>query len=354
MQQAPPPRSGDDEAAFPIPDLCASNAVFFAVLLAELAVVLHVLALGPLSEFDWPGFTAASLFVQWNTMLCLALICALRRALGATRPAVAAACCLAVVVAVVALSSLMSFHLPRLLYDADASVADAVLRNSLIGLLLAAIVLRYAFLQQKVARQQRSELQLRLDALRSKIRPHFLFNTLNSIASLIAVRPERAEQAIEDVAELFRAALQDAGPGHSLARERQLCELYLDLEALRLGDRLRVRWEVDGDVEDAPLPSLLLQPLVENAVYHGIAPRADGGEIRIAARRDGDSLRIRVDNPLPAAPPQDAGSGQRMALDNIRQRLKAQFGDAGELLAGPHGDHFRAELRLPLGAGVTA
>jgi two-component system sensor histidine kinase AlgZ len=353
MQQAPPPLSGDEDETLPIPDLCAPNAVFFAVLLAELAVVLHVLALGPLSDFDWPGFTAASLFVQWNTMLCLALICALRRALGGARPAVAAACCLVVVVAVVAVSSLLAFHLPRLLYAGDVPVADAVLRNSLIGLLLAAIVLRYAFLQQKLARQQRSGLQLRLDALRSRIRPHFLFNTLNSIASLIAVSPERAEQAIEDVAELFRAALQDAGPGHSFARERQLCELYLDLEALRLGDRLRVRWEVGGGVENEPLPSLLLQPLVENAVYHGIAPRAEGGEIHIVAQRDGARLHIRVDNPLPEAPARDAGSGQRMALDNIRERLKAQFGDDGELVAGPQGDFFRAELRLPVGDGAV-
>jgi two-component system sensor histidine kinase AlgZ len=124
---------------------------------------------------------------------------------------------------------------------------------------------------------------------------------------------------------------------------------WADLEALRLGDRLRVRWEVDVGVENEPLPSLLLQPLVENAVYHGIASREGGGEIRIAARRDGASLRIRVDNPLPEAPAHNAGSGQRMALDNIRQRLGAQFGDDGELVAGPRGDHFSAELRLPLG-----
>jgi sensor histidine kinase YesM len=139
-----------------------------------------------------------------------------------------------------------------------AALGDWLLRNALLALILAAIVLRYSYLQQRVASQQRSELQLRLDALRSRIRPHFLFNTLNSIASLIAVQPERAEQAIEDVAELFRAALQSDDRDSSLGEECELCGLYLDIETLRLGDRLQVEWDVDDGLRSLYLPALAL------------------------------------------------------------------------------------------------
>ncbi|MEL7044182.1 MAG: histidine kinase [Pseudomonadota bacterium] len=351
MQQPRPVGSapaGAPEDGFFIPDLCAPTAVLLAVLLAELVVLLHVLALGSLASFDWRAFATASLFVQWNTLLCLALICALRDRLRSLKPALTAIACLFVVAAVVTVSSLMAQRLTPQPPGEGPPVLDMVLRNALIAVILAAIGLRYSYLQKRVAVQQRSELQLRLDALRSRIRPHFLFNTLNSIASLIAVRPERAEQAVEDVAELFRAALQDAGGDSSFAQERHLCSLYLDLETLRLGERLRVRWDVEEGVDALPLPALLLQPLVENAVYHGIAPRPEGGEICIRARREQGCLFASVENPLPSVPARGAGSGQHMALDNIRQRLDAQFGTEGRLFAEQRGDSYFAELRVPV------
>ena len=217
----------------------------------------------------------------------------------------------------------------------------------------AILVTRKLSRQQRVASQQRSELQLRLDALRSRIRPHFLFNTLNSIASLIAVQPERAEQAIEDVAQLFRAALQTDDRDSSLGEECELCSLYLDIETLRLGDRLRVEWDVDDSLRGLNLPALLLQPLVENAVYHGVAQRPDGGTVRIRGWRDPRSFSLEVSNPLPQRKPTAAGSGQRMALDNIRQRLEAQYGNAASLTLDSEDGLFRARITLPL-AGVSA
>jgi two-component system sensor histidine kinase AlgZ len=344
--------TADTEDGFFIPDLCAPTAVFIAVLLAELVVFLHVLALGPIAAFDWTLFATGSLFVQWNTLLCLAVICALRRHLRPLRPALAATVCLSVVCALVTASTLLSQYLePRL---AVASLPDLVLRNALVALILAAIVLRYSYLHQRVALQQRSELQLRLDALRSRIRPHFLFNTLNSIASLITLRPERAEQAIEDVAELFRAALQDGAQTSDFGQERHLCELYLDLEMLRLGERLSVQWNVDEGIDGVMLPALLLQPLIENAVYHGIAPRPEGGEIRIRAREAARRLLISIENPLPREVSAGAGSGLHMALDNIRQRLEAEFGPAAQLSVVQGDDTFRAELRLPALRGDDA
>ncbi|MFT7285915.1 MAG: two-component system sensor histidine kinase AlgZ [Halieaceae bacterium] len=352
MQQQPRPPvspggglSGD---GFFIPDLCAAQAVFLAVLLAELVVLLHVLALGPLSAFDWRALATGSLFVQWNTLLCIALICHLRGRLQPLAPAVAALICLSVVLAVSSLSSVVVHKTYPLLRPDVGPLWDWVLRNALLAALLAAILLRYAYLQQRVALQQHSELQLRLDALRSRIRPHFLFNTLNSIASLIAVQPERAEQAIEDVAELFRSALQTDARDTTLGEECRLCELYLDIEQLRLGERLTVHWDVDEALKDAPVPALLLQPLVENAVYHGIAQRPDGGTVDIRCYLDGALLLAEVGNPLPARPASRSTGGNHMALDNIRQRLAAQYGSGATLTIDNDGLEFRVRLSLPL------
>lgn len=341
------------EDGFFIPNLCAPQTVFLAVLLAELVVLLHVLALGPLAAFNWRALAIGSLFVQWNSLLCIALICALREVLQSRSPALATAVCLAVVVAVTLLSTLAVYFFYPVLWPATGNVGDWLLRNALLALILAAIVLRYSYLQQRVASQQRSELQLRLDALRARIRPHFLFNTLNSIASLIAVQPERAEQAIEDVAQLFRAALQADDRDSSLGEECELCALYLDIETLRLGDRLRVEWDVDDSLRGLNLPALLLQPLVENAVYHGVAQRPDGGTVRIRGWRDPRSFSLEVSNPLPQRKATAAGSGQRMALDNIRQRLEAQYGSAASLALDSEDGLFRARITLPL-AGMAA
>jgi two-component system sensor histidine kinase AlgZ len=260
---------------------------------------------------------------------------------------------LGVVLLVSTLSSVLVFRFYPLLGPQSGGLTDWALRNALLALILAAIVLRYAYLQQRVALQQRSELQLRLDALRARIRPHFLFNTLNSIASLIAVQPDRAEQAIEDVAELFRAALSGDGRDSSLGEECRLCELYLEIERLRLGDRLIVDWEIDKALSDTTLPALLLQPLVENAVYHGISQRPKGGTVRIRAWRESSLLCVEVHNPVPQRVV-DRPGGNRIALDNIRQRLDAQYGASASLLVGLEPDGYRARISIPLEREVPA
>ena len=351
MQYTRRTAAASEDDGFFIPNLCAPQAVFLAVLLAELVVLLHVLALGPLSTFDWRALAFGSLFVQWNSLLCIALICSLRRILQDHSPLLATGVCLATVVAVTMLSTLAVYRVYPVLWPETGSLWDWLLRNGLLALILSAIVLRYSWLQQRVASQQRSELQLRLDALRSRIRPHFLFNTLNSIASLIAVQPERAEQAIEDVAQLFRAALQADDRDSSLGEECELCALYLDIETLRLGDRLSVEWDVDESLRGLHLPALLLQPLVENAVYHGVAQRPDGGTVAIRGWRDPQSFSLEVSNPLPQRAPVGAGSGQRMALDNIRQRLEAQYGAAASLKLDATDGLFCARITLPLENG---
>jgi two-component system sensor histidine kinase AlgZ len=217
----------------------------------------------------------------------------------------------------------------------------------MVALVLTGILLRYFYLQQQLRLQEKLELLARLESLRARIRPHFLFNTLNSIASLIMSRPDAAEQAVEDLSELFRASLKEGQFPTTVADELRLCELYLGIEQLRLGERLKIDWQVDNGVRGESMPSVLLQPLVENAVYHGIARIPEGGTISVVVRREGEQLRISVENPLPESA--ETVEGNHMALANVGQRLQALYGSGASLVTTPGNGQFRVELSYPLG-----
>ena len=187
--------------------------------------------------------------------------------------------------------------------------------------------------------------EARLLALTARIRPHFLFNSLNGVLGVIREDPRRAERALEELAELFRALMQDNRELVPLADEIGLCERYIDLEQLRLGERLQVEWERSACPPDALVPPLLLQPLIENAVYHGVEPAAAPEPVRIVVRRVGGELRIVVENAVV-----DQGrhaSGNRMALDNIRERLMLFFDLEARLDAGIRNERYRVSIRLP-------
>ncbi|MDR2787058.1 MAG: histidine kinase [Candidatus Accumulibacter sp.] len=165
--------------------------------------------------------------------------------------------------------------------------------------------------------------EARLQALTARIRPHFLFNSLNAVLSLIRSEPRRAELALEELADLFRALMRDHRDLVPLADEIALCRQYLDLEKLRLGDRLDVMWEVDAIPSDVEVPPLLLQPLLENAVFHGIEPSGEPGTIRIGFSRKGNELRVWLVNP--SAGGAESARGNGMALSNIRERLSLYY-----------------------------
>ncbi len=331
--------------AFFIPDLCAPRSVFFMVLLVELMVLVYVLGASGLPAFDWEKLALCSLFVQWVVLLSAALVCGLRGVIRASSLPLVSLCCLLVVLAVTAVSSLAAWRLlPH--FNNGSSQAWWLLRNLLVAAVLSGIMLRYFYLQQQLLVQKQQELQSRLDSLRAKIRPHFLFNTLNSIASLIVSRPEDAERAVEDLAELMRVSLQEHTRPTTVADEMRLCELYLAIEKLRLGDRLQVAWDVGRDVLELSMPSLILQPLVENAVYHGVAQLTAGGAIRVSVREDSGTVRALVENPVPETSARSGG--HQMALENIRQRLAVLFAARGQLQTMQAGGVFRVELSYPL------
>jgi two-component system sensor histidine kinase AlgZ len=168
-----------------------------------------------------------------------------------------------------------------------------------------------------------AQTEARLAALNARIRPHFLFNSLNAVLSLIRARPQQAEAALESLSDLFRAAMRDPGELVSLADEIALGKQYFELEKLRLGERLAVDWQIGAVFMGQPIPPLMLQPLLENAVYHGIEPAPEGGVVRIAIEQRGDELRIAIANPTVAAG--QHASGNQIAVANIRERLALYY-----------------------------
>ncbi|MEO5702414.1 MAG: histidine kinase, partial [Gammaproteobacteria bacterium] len=176
-----------------------------------------------------------------------------------------------------------------------------------------------------------SETNSRIQALQARIRPHFLFNCMNTIASLTRNQPQVAEATVQDLADLFRASLSDSQLRIPLRAELDLSRKYLQIEQLRLGERLTVIWEMDGVPQDALIPSLTVQPLVENAVYHGIEPLPEGGTIRISGRMDKNLILITIDNPILPNNARPHTQSNGMALQNIQQRLEAYYGKHGRL-----------------------
>ena len=185
----------------------------------------------------------------------------------------------------------------------------------------------------------------RLQALQARIRPHFLFNCINTVLSVVRNDPRRAESALEDMSDLFRMAMEDDQVLVLLSKEIELSRRYLALEELRLGERLAVIWHTDGLPDDAMVPPLMLQPLLENAVYHGIEPLSDGGIINIRVERRGNELHFDIVNPR-----QEPGAhhiGQKLALANIRERLALQFDIEANYTVESKTDFYRVHITMP-------
>jgi two-component system sensor histidine kinase AlgZ len=223
--------------------------------------------------------------------------------------------------------------------------------------IVSAIVLRYFYIQHQYSRNLEAKSQARIQALQSRIRPHFLFNSLNTIASLTTTQPELAEEATIDLADLFRGTLANASYEVQLKEEWNLARRYLHIEKLRLGSRLQVEWAVDTVPMDALIPQLTIQPLVENAIYHGIEHIPEGGTITVAGtisganvgsgKKDKQLITITVTNPVPAYTPPKERVSNKMAQENIRMRLAAYYGNKGKLLARKVDAMYELTLQFP-------
>jgi len=340
-----------------LPDFCQPRAVFLLVLLGLLLALLLALA----GQADFYGFWNAlglhALMVESVVLAACLLLCASRNLLMRMPASLVFAIIFVVIQLLTVGFSLFSvrFLVAPGALDAGFDAGPWLLRNLLISLIASLVFVRYLILYRQWQVQVRAEADARLDALQAHIRPHFLFNTLNTIASLVRTRPGEAEQAVLDLADLLRTGLR-RNAEHTVAEELELVRGYLRIESQRLGDRLRIEWQVADSLPlEQNVPALLLQPLVENAIVHGIAGLPEGGRLRIVARAvDGGRWCLRVENPWPGDREMPAASGttrgNQMALDNIRQRLELAYGDRASLKIDRTADLFSAEIRIPADA----
>ncbi|HWM42459.1 MAG TPA: histidine kinase [Burkholderiales bacterium] len=231
---------------------------------------------------------------------------------------------------------------------AAIGMIEALARMLILAALVSAALLAYFRLLSKAHSPALAE--ARLQALQARIRPHFLFNSLNAVLALIRRDPQRAERALEDLADLFRTLMSDARTFVRLADEISLLERYAEIEQLRLGERLRITWELDDAPDDALLPPLVLQPLLENAVYHGVEPGTEAGEVLVHIERRGNRVLAVIENPYVVVDKRHAEaarSGNRMALENIRERLQLFFDAEARIATHVAGGRYRVEIEIP-------
>lgn len=342
------------ERSLYLPNFCTSRTTLAIVLIVELtAFVLTLARQSALVDF-WTDLVRTSLFLLWIGLTAAALLCLLRHVLARLSVAAGSAAVMALIAGLVATISACAYLIGRthLVVDTGGSSLfplhpwSFALRNVCIGLVVCGLVLRYFY----VAHEWRVSVELRaaarVHALQARIRPHFLFNSMNTIASLTRSDPPRAESAVQDLADLFRATLSEKYNTITLAEELEVARTYQRMEQLRLGARLEVLWRTESLPGTALVPGLMIQPLLENAIYHGIEPRPEGGRVTITGEISGGLITVVVRNPLGGGPQQR--DGNRLALANIRERLELMYGERALMKSGTFDGEYIVTLRFPL------
>jgi two-component system sensor histidine kinase AlgZ len=343
-----------ERPAFYLPDFCRAQSVLAVILIAALVALLFTLARHGISASFWTDLARIALFLLWAALGTAAVWCAARGLLSRLDVLAGSALALALALAVTALVTEGAWRLDeysRRTLGIAATAPDGVhlqmlMRNLAVCAIAAGLALRYFYVAHQWQSNIEAEAQSRVRALQARIRPHFLFNSMNTIASLTRSDPRVAEQAIADLSDLFRASLREHRERIPLANEIEIARAYERVERLRLGERLRVDWQVDDLPMDAQVPALILQPLLENAVYHGVEPLEKGGTIRIAGKRDGRRAVITIDNPVPERVV-GRRPGHRIGLDNVRQRLELMFPGEAEVEVIEAPERFIVTLRFP-------
>ena len=338
-----------DDTQVYLPDFCAAGTVFVVVLVAELmAIAVTLAAHTPGSEFLL-ALARTSFFVQWVALLGTAVMCQLRGWLEKTGKTRAFVISFLVLEALCLVVSELAWQIPVRIVGVSIIQephTTFLLRTMAISSIFIALAMRYLYVSSEWRRSIVLEAQARISALQALIRPHFLFNSMNTIASLTRSNPRQAEEAVEDLSDLLRASLADTGAHTTIRDELEVSRIYERIEKLRLGERLNVRWDI-GDLPTwARIPSLTIQPLVENAIYHGIELLPDGGDVIVNGKRNGKYLEISVTNPVAPGKTRNP-EGNKMALSNIRQRFELDYGHRASVDVEESGDLYKVTLRFP-------
>jgi two-component system sensor histidine kinase AlgZ len=338
-----------------LPDFCRARTVLAIVIICELTALVLALARNEAALGFWSDLARTSMFMLWIGLSNAAMLCMLRGYLNRQSLARGSAMVLAMTaVLVMLISSLAWWFGGKAGWFTEGGAAPPdhwtfLLRNVFITLVVTALALRYFYVTHEWRHNVELQAKARVHALQARIRPHFLFNSMNTIAALTRSNPARAEEAVQDLADLFRATLSEKRNEIVLAEEIDVARTYQRMEQLRLGDRLVVDWKIDPLPRDALVPGLTLQPLLENAIYHGIEPRSDGGVVTVSGEFNKGMITIVVRNPVPPSN-LTMRDGNRLALANIRERLDLMYGERATVKAGRFDEEYIVTLRFPFQA----
>lgn len=343
---------------FFVPEFDSSRAVATLVLIAALVAVVLSLAREPTSGY-LSDLAKTSVLLLWTSVSSAALLKSLRTRLAVLPLVTASIWAWLIVLANVAITSEAVYWLGQFYGDtslqgpAGMFPTDRLVfltRNMLIGAVVTAAALRYFYVTHQWRSNVEQAADSRIHALHARIRPHFLFNSMNTIAALIPTNPDAAERAVEDLADLFRASLGNPGESISLEEELGVARVYERMEQQRLGDRLIIDWHLEGLPMDTRVPGLTIQPLIENAIYHGIEPLSEGGVIEVVGGQEGGMVTITVRNPLPEGERVNTREGHQLALENIRQRLELAYGKRARLQVRESAQRFEVTVGFPMAA----
>ena len=332
-----------------LPDFCAPGTVLVILLVAELLAILLTLAARPEPGAFLTGLSTISLYILWLALLSTAFMCRARPWIERLGPVRAFVGCFLVLLALCLLLAELAYQVTQFFGPVpiiNDTHAGFLLRTLAISAIVIALAMRYLYVSSEWRRSIVLEAQARVSALQALIRPHFLFNSMNTIASLTRSDPARAEEAVEDLADLLRANLGGPKDKTTLKEELEVAAIYQRIEKLRLGDRLRIQWNIDELPMRALIPSLTIQPLIENAIYHGIEQLPEGGDVTVTGRREDDRLTIQVSNPVPSRR-ERRQPGNQMALANIRQRFELAYGPKATVSTDSGDDRYRVDISFP-------
>ncbi len=321
-----------------LPNFCNLGVMLRVLVLVNVMGLAAALVIAPTYAQLWSALQEIALVMQPTLLIALIALCALSRVLSRIPYPLGLVAVFGIAIAAVTLVRQVMLA-PVFPFEGMGPISrDWLLTALVVGTLAVYFHMRARILSPAIG-------EARLQALQARIRPHFLFNSINAVMSLVRSEPKRAERALQDLADLFRVLMRENRELTRLEDEVNLSWQYLELEALRLGDRLRVVWHIDKMPKDALVPPLILQPLLENAVYHGVEPTQEPGEISVNIYRSRDEVNLVIKNPYHKEGSHHAGN--KMAMQNIRERLALHFDAEASLRAEVQGNTYCTHIVLP-------
>lgn len=330
----------------PLDSLWKPQALIATVLAGEALALILTLAPSRPHDF-WIHFGLASLMIQWISLLTLLLIYLMRRRLGSVAPPIVAWCCFGLLIAVTSVIAWIGSELVLADWTSESTsqlffLMRAIVIAAIVGLLALISFQNYSEAKWHALRVKQAE----LEALQARIRPHFLFNTLNSATALVHGKPHDAEKVLLDLGDLFRAAM--AKPGWvPLAQEVELCQRYLAIEEKRFGDRLQFSWSLPDDISNLFVPLLTIQPLLENAVTHGLEGGTGKKTLEVEIRSSSQALTISIKNPMPDQSTSPRREGHGVGQSGVRARIEAATEGAGSLKIDNRMGVYHAQVTVP-------